>query len=201
MSNENYIYNSTKLYKNNIPIELNIDTICEQLYNAGGNKELFDKIMKGIENDVMTSESVLKTNIDSENIPQSNSMNFVFKATIPEGELIETGPYQSKILHKKYNDVNANTKYYYPENDNTNNEINKSQWTNRANRILIDSQNNLMTNSNRVNLSNSMKKNNFMNSLSDYQGNFNNSNVNMNSNINVNSNNYNSNIFNNSTNH
>ena len=199
MSNENYIYNSTKLYKNNIPIELNIDTICEQLYNAGGNKELFDKIMKGIENDVMTSESVLKTNIDSENIPQSNSMNFVL--TIPEGELIETGPYQSKILHKKYNDVNANTKYYYPENDNTNNEINKSQWTNRANRILIDSQNKLMTNSNRVNLSNSMKKNNFMNSLSDYQGNFNNSNVNMNSNINVNSNNYNSNIFNNSTNH
>ena len=48
MSNENYVYNSTKLYKNNKQIDLNIDKICEELYNASGNKELFDKIMKGI---------------------------------------------------------------------------------------------------------------------------------------------------------
>ena len=193
MSNENYVYNSTKLYKNNKQIDLNIDKICEELYNASVNKELFDKIMKGIENDVMSSESLLKTNFDTENIPQSNSINqnFIFKATIPEGELIETGPYQSKILHKKYNDVNANTKFYYPENNNSNIEMNKSQWTNRANRILIDSQNNFMSNSNRLNLTNSMKKNTFMNSIQENnQGNFNNNN-----------NNNNSNIFANSTNH
>jgi len=195
MSNENYIYNSTKLYKNNKPIDLNIDKICDELYNASGNKELFDKIMKGIENDVMSSESLIKTNFDSENIPKSNNINqsnFIFKATIPEGELIETGPYQSKIFHKKYNDVNANTKFYYPENDNSNLEINKSQWTNRANRILIDSQNNFMNNSNRINFSNSLKKNTFMNSLQENQGNFNNNN---------NNNNNNSNIFANSINH
>ena len=195
MSNENYIYNSTKLYKNNKPIDLNIDKICDELYNVSGNKELFDKIMKGIENDVMSSESLIKTNFDSENIPKSNNINqsnFIFKATIPEGELIETGPYQSKIFHKKYNDVNANTKFYYPENDNSNLEINKSQWTNRANRILIDSQNNFMNNSNRINFSNSLKKNTFMNSLQENQGNFNNNN---------NNNNNNSNIFANSINH
>ena len=64
MSNENYVYNSTKLYKNNKQIDLNIDKICEELYNASGNKELFDKIMKGIENDVMSSESLLKTSFE-----------------------------------------------------------------------------------------------------------------------------------------
>ena len=141
----------------------------------------------------MSSESLLKTNFDTENIPQSNSINqsnFIFKATIPEGELIETGPYQSKILHKKYNDVNANTKFYYPENNNSNIEMNKSQWTNRANRILIDSQNNFMSNSNRLNLTNSMKKNTFMNSIQE-NNQFNNNN----------NNNNNSNIFANSTNH
>ena len=52
--------------------------------------------------------------------------------------------YQSNILHKKYTDVNANSKYYYPQKEDNimSEQINfKTQWTNRANKILLDSQN------------------------------------------------------------
>ena len=51
--------------------------------------------------------------------------------------------YQSSILHKKYTDVNANSKYYFPQKDDNimSEQINfKTQWTNRANKILLDSQ-------------------------------------------------------------
>ena len=59
-------------------------------------------------------------------------------------------------MHKKYTDVNANSKFYYPNEDNIQNMNNtRSQWTNRANRIFIDSQNNF-NNTTRVSNNNSM---------------------------------------------
>ena len=149
---QNYVYNSTKIYKNNYPIDIDVDSICEELYSIAGNRASFEDIMKRIENDILTSE-VTKKKKDEKSIKQNTyySMNdgyngnkFIFRATLPEGELMKEPIYQSNILHKKYTDVNANSKYYYPQKDDNimTEQINfKTQWTNRANKILLDSQN------------------------------------------------------------
>ena len=73
-----------------------------------------------------------------------NGNNLVFRTTLPEGELIKEPIYQSSVLHKKYTDVNANSKYYFPQKNQAimGEEINfKTQWTNRANKLLLDSHN------------------------------------------------------------
>ena len=149
---QNYVYNSTKIYKNNYPIDIDVDSICEELYSIAGNRASFEDIMKRIENDILTSE-VTKKKKDEKSIKQNTyySMNdpyngnkFIFRSTLPEGELMKEPVYQSNILHKKYTDVNANSKYYYPQKDDNilTEQINfKTQWTNRANKILLDSQN------------------------------------------------------------
>ena len=161
----NYVYNSTKIYKNNYPIDIDVDSICDELYSIAGNRASFEEIMKRIENDILTSEVSKKSKKDEKGIKQNTfySMNdlyngnkFIFRTTLPEGELMKEPVYQSSVLHKKYTDVNANSKYYFPQKDDNimTEQINfKTQWTNRANKILLDSQN-LMgnkTQSNRIN--------------------------------------------------
>ena len=149
----NYVYNSTKIYKNNYPIDIDVDSICDELYSIAGNRASFEEIMKRIENDILTSEVSKKSKKDEKGIKQNTfySMNdlyngnkFIFRTTLPEGELMKEPFYQSSVLHKKYTDVNANSKYYFPQKDDNimTEQINfKTQWTNRANKILLDSQN------------------------------------------------------------
>lgn len=155
---QNYVYNSTKIYKNNYPIDIDVDSICEELYSIAGNRASFEDIMKRIENDILTSE-VTKKKKDEKSIKQNTyySMNdpyngnkFIFRSTLPEGELMKEPMYQSNILHKKYTDVNANSKFYFPQKDDnilTEQNNYKTQWTNRANKILLESQNNINTKS------------------------------------------------------
>ena len=148
----NYVYNSTKIYRNNYPIDIDVDSLCEELYSVAGNRGSFEEIMKRIENDVLTSDDVKKVRRDDkirQNIFYSindlyNGNKLAFRPTLPEGELLKEPIYQSSILHKKYTDVNANSKYYFPQKDQSimAGQANyKTQWTNRANKILLDSQN------------------------------------------------------------
>ena len=149
----NYVYNSTKIYRNNYPIDIDIDSISEELYSIAGNRASFEEIMKRIENDVLTSDDPKKLRKDDKKLKYHTfySMNelyngnkLVFKTTLPEGELMKEPIYQSSILHKKYTDVNANSKYYFPNKEQAimGETINfKTQWTNRANKLLLDSQN------------------------------------------------------------
>ena len=148
-----YVYNTTKIYKNNYPIVIDVDSICDELYNIAGDRESFENVMKRIENDILSSEVTKKTKNDEKYIKQNTyySMNdiyngnkFSFRTTLPEGELMKEPAYKSNILHKKYTDVNANSKYYYPQKDDNimTEQINfRTQWTNRANKILFDNQN------------------------------------------------------------
>ena len=148
----NYVYNSTKLYRNNYPIDVDVDSICEELYSIAGNRASFEDIMKRIENDVLTSDDAKKVKKDDkirQNIFYSindlyNGNKLAFRPTLPEGELLKEPIYHSSILHKKYTDVNANSKYYFPQKDQSimGGQANyRTQWTNRANKILLDSQN------------------------------------------------------------
>ena len=118
------------------------------------SRSSFEEIMKRIDNDILTSEVTKKTKKE-EKYPKQNAYysannlyngnKFVFRATLPEGELMKEPVYQSNIMHKKYTDVNANSKYYYPQKDmSIMGEQNnfKAQWTNRANKILLESQSN-----------------------------------------------------------
>ena len=157
-SQTNYVYNSTKIYKNNYPVEIDIDTIAEELYNVAGNRSAVEDIIQKVENDILTSD--LKKTKQEEKVTKQNNYytvnnfyngsKFGFRTTLPEGELMKEPMYQSNILHKKYTDVNANSKFYFPpKEDNILTEQNnyKTQWTNRANKILIESQNNINTKS------------------------------------------------------
>lgn len=158
ISKENYIYNSTKIYKHNQPINIDIDSICEDLYKSASNREIFNQIMQGIEKDILSSETDKMKNNKFQKQSFKSSLNgnkYMFKSTIPEGELIQAPPYQSRIMHKKYTDVNANSKFYYPNEDGQNTNATRSQWTNRANRILLDSQSNFY-NTTRLSNNNSM---------------------------------------------
>ena len=124
--------------------------------------------MSSIEKEVLSSDIVKETETEYpspissypsySNYGTQKTNKYSFKSTIPEGELISPTPYHQKVLHKKYTDVNANSKYYYPNNTLIENELNKSQWTNRANRIILDSQNNF--NSTRIGNSYTMNNNN-----------------------------------------
>ena len=114
--------------------------------------------MQGIEKDILSSETDKMKNNKFQKQSFKSSLNgnkYMFKSTIPEGELIQAPPYQSRIMHKKYTDVNANSKFYYPNEDGQNTNATRSQWTNRANRILLDSQSNFY-NTTRLSNNNSM---------------------------------------------
>ena len=153
-SKTNYVYNSTKIYKNNYPVDINIDSITQELYNVAGNRSAVEEIIHRVENDILNSD-IKKSKIDDKNIRNNytinniyNGNNYGFRTTLPEGELMKEPIYQSNVLHKKYTDVNANSKYYFPQKeDNILTEENnyKTQWTNRANKILLESQNNINT--------------------------------------------------------
>ena len=148
------VYNSTKIYKNNYPVDIDIDSISEELYSVAGNRGAVEEIIQKVENDILNSD-LKKTKNDEKNLKQNNlyTMNNIysgnkygFRTTLPEGELMKEPIYQSNILHKKYTDVNANSKFYFPQKeDNILTEQNnyKTQWTNRANKILLESQNNI----------------------------------------------------------
>ena len=153
-SKTNYVYNSTKIYKNNYPVDINIDSITQELYNVAGNRSAVEEIIHRVENDILNSD-IKKSKIDDKNIRNNytinniyNGNNYGFRTTLPEGELMKEPIYQTNVLHKKYTDVNANSKYYFPQKeDNILTEENnyKTQWTNRANKILLESQNNINT--------------------------------------------------------
>ena len=64
----NYVYNSTKIYKNNYPIDIDVDSICDELYSIAGNRASFEEIMKRIENDILTSEVSKKSKKDEKGI-------------------------------------------------------------------------------------------------------------------------------------
>ncbi len=152
-SQANYVYNSTKIYKNNYPIDIDIDSISEDLYNVAGNRFSVEEILQKVENDILNSD-LKKVKSDEKMTKQNNlytinniynGSKYGFRTTLPEGELMKEPIYQSNILHKKYTDVNANSKFYFPQKeDNILTEQNnyKTQWTNRANKILLESQNN-----------------------------------------------------------
>ena len=106
----NYVYNSTKIYKNNYPIDIDIDSICDELYTIAGNHSNFDDIMTKIEKDILTSDNIKKEKKDEKIVKQNkyysvndlyNGNKFVFKTTLPKGELIKEPIYQSNVLHKK----------------------------------------------------------------------------------------------------
>lgn len=146
---ENYIYNTTCLYKNQNQIDLDVDAICEELYKTAGDREAFDSIIEKLESNVMSSDTERKPkNIEypqQKQVFEQYNTNFTFKTTLPEGELMHEPIFQTNVLHKKYTDTNANSKYYYPTSDiSILGEQNafKTQWTNRANKIILDSQTN-----------------------------------------------------------
>lgn len=161
-----YTYNSTSIVKNNRKVDIDIDLICEDLYKCVTDKEKFTQIMDNLQEEIFSEDKGSKASVPTSqsyhqhsqmgnsysNQAYNNPMGSLtgntnlnvlrFKSTIPDGEMITSGPYQERTQHKKYNDVNANSNYYYPRQDNNIHDTTRSQWTNRANRIMYDTQSN-----------------------------------------------------------
>lgn len=165
-----FTYNSTSITKNNRKTDIDIDLICEDLYRSVPDKEKFKQIMDSLQDEIFSEDRNSRSTIATSqtylqhpqmgssyanqaynqpmsmamtSFPSSTNPNVLrFKSTIPDGEMITPGPYQERTQHKKYNDVNANSNYYYPKQDNCIHDSTRSQWTNRANRIIYDSQSN-----------------------------------------------------------
>ena len=51
-----FIYNNICLYKNNQPLDIDIDVICDELYAVADNKQKFKEIMDKLEKDVLSSD-------------------------------------------------------------------------------------------------------------------------------------------------
>lgn len=164
-----FIYNNICLYKNNQPLDIDIDVICDELYAVADNKQKFKEIMDKLEKDVLSSDiDPPKRNIN--NYYSSNKKNnTIIKSTVPQGELLKYPTYQTKILHKKYTDVNANTKFYYPSQNINKLEPNKSTWTNRANQILLNSNTNFYNVNDTNNTINTAGKSTYTNFYSSFK--------------------------------
>lgn len=67
--------------------------------------------------------------------------NHNFNRTLPDSEILCYKPFQTKQRKQYYGDLNANCKYYFPEEYDGTNEMDKlmkdMQWTNRANNIHL----------------------------------------------------------------
>lgn len=94
----------------------------------------------------------------SQMMPSNNEYyNYKFVSSVPEGEMVNMKPFKNKTLYKNYTDVHANSKYYYSNQFQEGNEfVSDSQWTNKTNNIMLNSQGNnnwldLRTNDNMIN--------------------------------------------------
>lgn len=176
-----YIFNSVNLSKNNKPLDLDIESLCEDLYSVRDSKKSFLKMMSELNKDVLCSdidkgnqivyyepEQFEKEKEDNSNkdnyfrhrrssnqsfnsFNNYNSFNsyngrfpenksrFCLRKTIPEGVLLQNPIFRQNNKHKRYTDVNANSNYYFPKENNSI-EFNKGQWMNRANQICINAQ-------------------------------------------------------------
>ena len=79
-SSSNYVYNNTKIYKNNCPIDIDIDSIAEELYNVAGNHSAVEEIIQKLENDILNSD-LKKTKSDEKALKQNNmfTMNNIYR--------------------------------------------------------------------------------------------------------------------------
>ncbi|MCQ2817594.1 MAG: hypothetical protein MJ252_10050 [archaeon] len=181
---ESSIINNLNVSKESKSLNIDIDSICEELYSVGDNKKRFLQIMSDLEKEVLgsdvdltKSESIIEPKksqtinnspspqvnnsydnydfkIEEDNTPytqkesyqfngiqEENKNKFSLRKTVPEGEFLQYPTLQQSGKHKNYTDVNANSNFYYPKENNAL-EINKGQWTNRANQIFLSSQSN-----------------------------------------------------------
>ncbi len=134
-------------YKNTYqPEPLNIQEKAYELLSTFNNRQDFVNIMKHIDREIMGDDLLSDADFEEEPIKQVikyQRSNIVNTAVIPSYEQSKTPTrlrnespgFPLKKLHKKYTDVHANSKYYYPEEYNVSeNELEPSQWNDRSNR-------------------------------------------------------------------
>jgi len=117
--------------------------------NFSQHKNNFGKNSPEKQNYLSSSNNIKKSGIFQENTLKYNFPNYVHNSK-----------FNKNYIQKKYTDVHANTKFYYPDNYNEDPDdlnLDKSQWTDRANTSTIYNRQN--TNLSYVSNSNSISSN------------------------------------------
>lgn len=154
-----------------VSTELDIDKVVQDLLKAGRDKNKFKIIMENIHKDFLGEDKLSDSEVKHET--HNNQKSFTKNKFNYDTSLQHTNknwnknerpeirsnfeashqkennmmnPSRLVVNHKKYTDVHANTKYYYPtEYSNTYDgdefSISPSQWTDRANRNVLYSKN------------------------------------------------------------
>lgn len=92
-----------------------------------------------------TNNDNMKSNsLSSQIMPTTNEYyTYKFVSSVPEGEMVNRKPLKNQIMHKNYTDVHANSKYYYSNQFQEGNGLSTdSQWINKTNNIMMNSQSN-----------------------------------------------------------
>jgi hypothetical protein len=125
---------------------LNVQEKAYELLSTYNNRDDFINIMKHIDREIMGDD--LLSDVEPEEEPvkpinhikyqRSNTTNMIptyEQSKIPTRMRNESPGHALKKIHKKYTDVHANSKYYYPDECNVSeNDLEPSQWNDRSNR-------------------------------------------------------------------
>lgn len=132
----------------NHPDSMNMQEKAFELLSTYNNKQDFLNIMKHIDRQIMGGDLLSDEEIEIEeehSIPNNNpGIKYYQRSTTPNSYEPLNKPIRNEFnnkLHKKYTDVHANSKYYYPEGYNDD-DLEPSQWNDRSNRNNYYNRNN-----------------------------------------------------------
>lgn len=97
---------------------------------------------RGFINDKKNQEKLYLNRTD---VTEKNKTSRFFPCTLPEVLLLSKKPLTIFSQQNKYSDTHANCKFYYPETYNplyeTNNDLDNMEWHNKANNIMLNTNN------------------------------------------------------------
>jgi hypothetical protein len=143
--------------QNNNEYILEISRIANELYDTSSNKKNYNMLIKKLnyqimggplsdeENDILPNESnnddnkiyIIEKDYPYHKLKQINIMSTTYMSNLNSNRGISSfnSPRLESCRNKKYTDVNANSKFYFPDKFDSIHDSDFSQWNDRSNRI------------------------------------------------------------------
>jgi hypothetical protein len=162
MKNDNltinkYKYNNIHYGENDNEYVLEINKIANDLYSTSKNKKNYNLLITNLNNEIMgeavsdeetdiitaepSYEKSKLSRLGNDNnyisYKQSNTISTTYTNNITTARTMSAfnSPQVNSYRVKKYTDVHANSKYYYPNTLDSYDELDFLQWNDRSNRI------------------------------------------------------------------
>lgn len=151
LANNKYKYNNIHFGENDNEYVLEISKIANDLYNSSSNRKNYNFLINYLNHEVMgdsisdeendliqdkPSYNEFKSNrVHNDNTIYNKHINTISTNYTTTKNISNTPSPRFDNKLKKYTDVHANTKYYYPDTYETNDDLDFSQWSDRSNRL------------------------------------------------------------------